>query len=205
MGLILSNTGIKIVDPIASIIISLIILIFSLKLLVKIVRNLLDYIPREVTEKIIKILKDFPEIKSINKLKVHEVGNIKFINIEICLKNILYSSRIEKIKEKIRNVRSVYIHIEDARDSESWNDITEKSSDIVSDIKKVISSYTSPDTCHNFTILEKKGVYNLAFHCRLGRGLNIREAHSIVTEMENDIKNKFKNINEVSIHVKPNK
>ncbi|GAH44954.1 unnamed protein product, partial [marine sediment metagenome] len=95
IGLLMANAGIYIADPVASIIVSIIILTFSLRLSIRIVRNLLDYIPKEVTDKVMGILKEIPEIKSVDKLKIHEVGNIKFINLEICLKGNLYSSQVE--------------------------------------------------------------------------------------------------------------
>ncbi|MCJ7728211.1 MAG: hypothetical protein MUO96_06185, partial [Actinobacteria bacterium] len=69
--------------------------------------------------------------------------------------------------------------------------------------KKEISLYVNPETCHNFTILEKEGSYNLAFHCRLKKSLDVKKAHSIVTKIEDDIKKKFENISEISIHVEP--
>lgn len=290
IGLFIAKAGIYAADPIASIIVSVIILTFSLRLSSRIVRNLLDYIPKEVTDKVMGILKEIPEIKSVDKLKIHEVGNIKFINLEICLKNNLYLSQVEnikekiknkissgvpyseiiletkslsteenieayvkeiilnqpyvkdihniyiynvdnyidisihielnrylklgetekltkvtedKIKEKIGNIRSVYIHIEDARSGEDWNDITKKSEKLISNIKKEISSHVNPETCHKFTILEKEGLYNLAFHCRLKKSLDVKKAHSIVTKIEDDIKKKFENISEISIHVEP--
>ena len=290
VGLFIANAGIYVADPIASIIISIIILTFSLRLSIRIVGNLLDYIPKEVTDKVIEILKEIPEIKSVDKLKIHEVGNIKFINLEICLKNNLYLSQVENIKEKIKNkissgvpyteiiletkslptednieayikeimlnqpyvkdihniyiynvdnyidisihielnkylkleetekltkvtedkikkkipnIRSVYIHIEDARSGEDWNDITKESEKLISNIKIEISSHVNPETCHKFTILEKEGLYNLAFHCRLKKSLDVKKAHSIVTKIEDDIKKKFENISEISIHVEP--
>jgi len=290
VGLLVANAGFYLADPIASIIVSIIVLIFSSRLLIGTVRNLMDYIPKEITDKVLEILKEIREVKSVNKLKIHEVGNIKFINLEICLKNNLYLSQVEKIKEKIKNkirsniqgseiiletkslpskdnieayvkeiiltqlnvkdihnifiynvdnhidisihielnkylkleetekltkvaeekikekignIRSVYIHIEDSRSGESWNDITEKSEKLISDIKNEISLYVSPETCHNFTILEKEGLYNLAFHCRLKKSLDVKKAHSIITGIEDDIKRKFKNISEISIHVEP--
>jgi len=290
IGLFMANAGIYVADPIASIIISVIILTFSLRLSIRIVGNLLDYIPKEVTDKVMEILKEIPEIKSVNKLKIHEVGNIKFINLEICLKNNLYSSQVENIKDKIKNkvsrgvpeseiiletkslptednieayvkeiilnqphvkdihniyiynvdnyidisihielnrylkleetekltkvtedkikkkignIRSVYIHIEDARSSEDWNDITKESEKLISNIKKEISSYVNPETCHKFTILEKEGLYNLAFHCRLKKSLDVKKAHLIVTKIEDNIKKKFESISEISIHVEP--
>jgi cation diffusion facilitator family transporter len=289
-GLFLAGAGFMIADPIASILISLIVLTFSLKLLFRVVRNLLDYIPEEVTEKVNGILNNIPEIKSVDKLKIHEVGNIRFINIKICLEDILYLSCVEeikdkikkgiseimpdseiiletkylpsrssteiyikeivmslpyvkdthdvfiynidsridisinvemekniklneaekmtkiieeKIKEKVKNIRSVYIHIEDFRDGEDWNDITRDSYNLISDIRKEVSLYTDPETCHNFTILEKGGLRNIAFHCRLQQNIDIKKAHAIVTRLENEIKRKFKNVNEVLIHVEP--
>jgi len=290
IGLLVANTGFKLADPIASIVVSVIVLIFSSRLLIGTVRNLMDYIPKEVTDKVSKILKDISEIRSVNKMKIHEVGNIKFINLEICLKSNFYLSQVEKIKEKIKNkirsnipdseiiieirslpskdnieqyikeiilnqqyvkdihnifiynvnnlidisihielnkylkleetekltkiteekikekienIRSIYIHIEDSRSSESWTDITEKSEKFISAIKDEVSLYVSPETCHNFTLLEKEGSYNLAFHCRLKKDLDIKKAHSIITKIEDDIKKKCKNISEIVIHVEP--
>lgn len=290
IGLLVANTGFYLADPIASIIVSIIVLIFSSRLLISTVRNLMDYIPREITDRVMEILKEVPEVKSVNKLKIHEVGNIKFINLEICLKSNLYLSQVERIKEKIKNkiriniqgseiiletkslpskdnieayvkeiilnqlyvkdihnifiynvdnqidisihvelnkylkleetekltkvteekikekiwnIRSIYIHIEDSRSGESWNDITKKSERLITKIKKEISLYVNPQTCHNFTILEKEGLYNLAFHCRLEKSLDVKEAHSIITKIEDNIKRKFENISEISIHVEP--
>ena len=290
IGLLVANTGFYLADPIASMIVSVIVLIFCSRLLISTVRNLMDYIPKEITDNVSKILQDINEIRSINKMKIHEVGNIKFINLEICLKSNLYLSQVEKIKEKIKNkirsnipysetiieirslpskdnieqyvkeiilnqqyvkdihnifiynvddsidisihielnkylkleetekltkiteekikekienIRSVYIHIEDSRSRESWTDITEKSEKVISDIKDEVSLYVSPETCHNFTLLEKEGLYNLAFHCRLEKDLDIKKAHSIITKIEDNIKKKFKNISEIVIHVEP--
>ncbi len=289
-GLYLANIGVYVADPMASIIVSIIVLTLSLRLSIRIIRNLMDYIPKEITERITKILGDIKEIKSINKLKIHEVGNTKFINLEVYLKSNLYLSQAEKvkekiknkilykipgseiiletkfmqsefnieasikeivmnyknvkdvhnifiynieefidatlhieldknliledaekltkivenrIKEKIKNIRSVYIHIEDSRSSECWNDITSDSDKLISGIKKEISPYVDPETCHNFTVLEKEKLYNLAFHCRLKKNVNVKKAHYIITKMEEGIKEKFKNICGISIHVEP--
>ncbi|MFZ3086363.1 MAG: cation diffusion facilitator family transporter, partial [Candidatus Hydromicrobium sp.] len=290
VGLLIANAGFYLADPIASIIISIIVLTFSSRLLISTVRNLMDYIPKDITDKVTGVLKEISEIETVNKLKIHEVGNIKFINLEICLKSNLYLSQVEnikekiknkisgkitdseiiletkslsskdnieayvkeiilnqlyvknihnisiynvndyidisihielnkylkleetekftkitedKIKEKIENIRSVYIHIEDARSGEDWNDITKESEKLISNIKKEISLHVNPETCHNFTILEKEGSYNLAFHCRLKKSLDVKKAHSIVTKIEDDIKKKFESISEISIHVEP--
>ena len=290
LGLIFASRGYYLADPIASIVVSLIIIGFGIRLAIRVVRNFLDYIPAEITEKVHKILKNNPEIRTVNGIKIHEVGNIKFINIDIGVDDNVYISQIEKIKkaikkeviqeipeaetmieikpalsnenidcivkevlmdqmdlkdihnifiynvgnkidisahielsklvnledseqltgrtedilkEKIKNIRNIYIHIEDAKTDEDWDDVTSRSEKLIERIKKDISSYVSPDTCHKFTILEKDGAYNIAFHCRLAKEMDVKKAHNIITRVENSIKRISKNINEVSIHMEP--
>jgi divalent metal cation (Fe/Co/Zn/Cd) transporter len=236
--------------------------------------------------------KSFKEIKSINELRIHEVGNIKFINLNINLEKNLYLSQVEKIKERFKekiekdnpdcriiletktdfdkddiyskvkeiilnyknikdihniniyqvedqvdlsvhillikdfdlsktekltkkvenelkneiiSLRSIYIHIEEANIKESWKDITPGSESFINRIKKEIKQYAVPSTCHNFTILKKDKNYNIAFHCRLKKDLKVGQAHSIITKMEDIIRKKFNYIEEISIHVEPDK
>jgi len=291
IGLLLAKAGFFLADPVASIAVSFIILGFSIRLLIKIVRNLLDYIPRETTDKINAIIGGFPEIMAINKIKIHEVGDIRFINIDLSVNDNVYLSQIETIKEnikkeiaacitnsetileikpfllednidcvikevffnepgvkdihnifvykitgekfdvsvhvemsrilslseserltsriensvneKISRIRNVYIHIEDSRVDENWDDITSKSENLITRIKDSISEFVLKDTCHKFTILERNNLYAVSFHCRLDKNINIESAHKIVSLMEKSIKNMSPDINEVSIHVEP--
>jgi cation diffusion facilitator family transporter len=291
-GLLFSKSGFLLADPIASIIVSIAVLIFGLRLSIKVFRNLLDYIPVETTNRIIKSSKSFKEIKSINELRIHEVGNIKFINLNINLEKNLYLSQVEKIKERFKQkiekdnpgcriiletktdynkddiyskikeiilnyknikdihniniyqvkdqidisvhvqlvkeldlnkterltkkvenelkneiilLRSIYIHIEEANSRQSWKDITSSSKPFINRIKKEVKEYAVPSTCHNFTILKKDNNYNIAFHCRLEKDLKVDQAHSVITILEDIIRKKFKNIEEISIHVEPDK
>ncbi|MCJ7665742.1 MAG: cation diffusion facilitator family transporter, partial [Actinobacteria bacterium] len=290
IGLLLARAGFLLADPIASILISAAVLIISLRLSIKIFRNLLDYIPEEITDRVIRASKYFKEISSINELRIHEVGDIKFINLNISLEKNLYLSQVEKIKErfrkrverdipgcriiletktdynrdditskvkeiilnhnnikdihniniyqvedrtdisvhillkkdldlretekltkkveneiksKISSIRRIYIHIEETKIKESWKDITVDSRLFIDLIKQAIKDYVLPSMCHNFTILERNNSYNIAFHCRLEKDLNVSQAHSVITILERIIRKKFKNIGEISIHVEP--
>ena len=90
IGLIFVKLGINLADPIASILVAIIVISFGLKLAVSTIRNLLDYIPREVTESVHNILGKFITINKINNIKIHEVGNIKFINLDLDLDRNLH-------------------------------------------------------------------------------------------------------------------
>lgn len=290
IGLIFVKLGINLADPIASILVAIIVISFGLKLAVSTIRNLLDYIPREVTESVHNILGKFITINKINNIKIHEVGNIKFINLDLDLDRNLHLSQVEKIKEDIRNsillkypeseiiietklslsdkaisdkveeiilnmpyvkdihnifiynvdefidlsvhielienikladaeiitksaenkikdvipeLRRIYTHIEDKKNEESYDDITNISEQLIKKVKNLISKYINPDTFHNFTVLERNKLFNLAFHCRLDSNLDIKKAHKIITVIEDEIKSSFKEINEIAIHVEP--
>ncbi len=289
-GLALANYGILLADPIASIVVASIVIFLSLRMSYKVVMNLLDYIPEEITKKINQILANNPDVKKINRLKIHEVGNVKFLNLDICLSENLYLSQIERIKEKLKeeikskipgieiiieicsdfsekdipamtrkvlsefkdihdvhNIRvynvgnkkyisahieinknlhlkyvesltkkveneikkqisgihRVYIHSEDLKSHENWQDVTDESDAMIETIIEEISGIVSPQTCHNFIILKKDDSYNIAFHCRMDKKINIKNAHLLSNTIENLIKNKIENISEVVVHVEP--
>jgi divalent metal cation (Fe/Co/Zn/Cd) transporter len=109
----------------------------------------------------------------------------------------------KRIKQEIQYIRNVYIHIEDKKSDENWNDITKESEKLIKKIEKQISDYIIKDSCHNFTILERKGYYNISLHCRLDRNMEIDSAHSVITALENNIKSISSNISEVIVHVEP--
>ncbi len=290
IGLLVSKAGFFLADPVASIIVSLMILAFGARMAVRVVRNFLDYIPSEVTEKVRSAIGEIPEVKSADRILIHEVGNIKFINLAVSVDDNIYLSRLESLKEKIRKkilqdypdseimvsakssfsecnidckikeilldcpdvkdihnlniynisnmidisahielnkslnlvetekltteaekrikqeiqyIRNVYIHIEDKKCDECWNDITKQSEQLIKKIEEQISDYIIVDSCHNFTILERNGYYNIALHCRLDRNMEIDSAHSVITALENRIKNISGKINEVLVHVEP--
>ncbi|MCL4376802.1 MAG: cation-efflux pump [Actinobacteria bacterium] len=292
-GLAFAKYGFNIADPVAAIIVSVIILFFSIKLGIKTVRDLLGFVPVEITDNIESILAGFKEIQNINFIKVQEVGNINFINISLSLKSSLHLSQAELIKEKIKSklksrfpeselliettsslerqelediikevvlsnpkvvdihnisisdaggklnatvhlelskdiklfeaetltkkiekkimdtaseLDGIYIHIEVQEKSlEKCQDITKTSGQLISEIKEKVKDYVDPQTCHKFTVLLKNDKYNVSFHCRFNRNLEINEVHLKTTEMENHIKTAFKDIDELTIHAEPEK
>ena len=291
-GLVFVRYGINIADPIASIIISLIILFFSVRLALKTLRDLLGYIPAKLTDSIENLLGGFKEIQKIDQIRIQEVGNIKFINILLSLKSSLHLSQVEQIKEKIKNklgaelpdteifietksslydsnindlikeiilnetkvkdthnvlvsniegklnitihlelenelklveaeeitkniedkikktapeIERVYIHIEVENNPEDWNDITDKSEKLIEDIKNCIKNQIDTGTCHKFTVLFDGEKYNISFHCRFNRDLEIKKVHLKTTELENIIKTALPDINELTIHAEPEK
>jgi len=165
----------------------------------------------DIEENIKKIVMDNENIRDVHNIFIYNVKNSIDATLHIELDEDLSLENAEKltkivekrIKDKINNISRVYIHIEDFRSSEYWNDVTGESEDLISRIKSEISPYVDPETCHNFTILEKDKLCNLAFHCRLKKSMSVKKAHFVITRIEDAIKKKFNNICGISIHVEP--
>jgi len=291
-GLLFARMGLYIADPIASIVVSAVILFFAFRLAVKTIRDLLGFIPVEVTAKVENVLSGFKEIQKVNSIKIQEVGNINFINISLSLKSSLHLSQAETLKQKIRDrlknavdqseilietmscsqkpdiediiqevvlsspkvkdihnitisdtgdrfnatvhlevakdiklfeaenltkkierrirdktsvLDKIYIHIEEEASPQKWIDITDSSEKLIVDIKNIVKDYVDPDSCHKFTVLLKEDKYNISFHCRFNRNLEINEVHIKTTEMERLLKESFNIINELTIHAEPEK
>ncbi|MFO7928826.1 MAG: cation diffusion facilitator family transporter [Candidatus Humimicrobiaceae bacterium] len=289
-GLVFAEFGIYIADPIASIIVALVVIGLSIKLSVGIARNLLDYVPKEITDRILKIVEGISEIRDINDIRVHEVGGLKFINLDVTIPHNFYLAQVEKIKgkikqnikkefkdskiiievkphlspenledyikailmaeenigeihniyiynvgnkidasvhvnlkhflklkeiekltketenklkEKIDNLRRIYIHVEDLSGQENWDDVTSNSEGLIKKVKERIPAEIDSSSCHNFSILRKGNIYHVAFHCRLDKDMLIRDAHRIISETEDKIKAEIKRIGEILIHVEP--
>ena len=66
---------------------------------------------------------------------------------------------------------------ESTKDEEKWDDITIKSENMIAHIKKEISMYVNPETCHNFSILRQGSQYHIAFHCRFDKNLGPQYHH----------------------------
>ncbi len=198
IGLIFARFGNFIADPIASIIVSVAILFFGFKLALKTVRDLMGYIPEGVTDRVAKILEDIKEIEHIHFIKIHEVGNIKFINISISLKSSLHLSQVEKIKQDIR--ASVASHIHDA---ELIIDTRSKtgSGSVEDVIKEITMGHEIIKDIHNIFTYKVNAMLNISVHLELKKHISLAEAEVITKDIEQSIKSEIKNINQVYIHI----
>ncbi|MDD5660141.1 MAG: cation diffusion facilitator family transporter [Actinomycetota bacterium] len=198
LGLAFVKFGLSIADPIASIIVSAIILTFSIRLFIKTIKDLLGFIPLEITEIVEKILEGFDEIKKINQIKIQEVGNIHFININLSLKGSLHLSQAESIKEQIKNKLG-----EKIPDAEIM--IETKSaffeSNIEEIIKEIVLNEPKVKDIHNISLNNVNEKFNITLHIELIKEIKLAEAELITKKIENKIRNISSDLNCIYIHI----
>jgi len=121
IGLIASRLGYQIVDPIAAIFVALIMLSTSIKLGKRSISILVDGAPpKEIIEKIKRVLMESAEIISYHDLRARQVGGSIFVDVSIHVSPDLSLDDAHKIADKLEielrkripNVKEFIIHIE---------------------------------------------------------------------------------------------
>jgi cation diffusion facilitator family transporter len=198
LGLVFVRYGINIADPIASILVSLIILFFSLRLSIRTIKDLLGYIPVEITENIEKVLAGFEEIKRINHIKIQEVGNTKFIDIGLSLNSSLHLFQVEAIKENIKN--ELTCEISDCEITiDTKSELSEKNKEEI--IKNIVLKKPKVKDVHDISVDYFKKGFNVSLHLELKKGTRLNEAERITKRIEKNIKHSLSNLNNVYIHI----
>lgn len=88
-------------DPIAALIVAVIVLSVSYRLGKRSFDALIDRAPKETTERIKSIVAGINEVKNFHDLKVRESGPNKFLDINIHVENNLTISEAHKISDKV--------------------------------------------------------------------------------------------------------
>ncbi|MDD3776783.1 MAG: cation-efflux pump [Actinomycetota bacterium] len=196
-GLLLARFGYNLADPIASIVVSLVVIGLSIRLTVSIIRNLLDYIPEQVTQKIKEILGNDQDIESIEDIKIHEVGGIKFINLSLCSPHNLYLSQAENVKDRVREkIRKQFPH------SQIIVEIKPRLADEnISDyLKQVTLNQPGIKDVHNIYLYKVGDHTDISVHVELSAGMTLEQVERLTRDTEQKIRSKISNLRKIYIH-----
>jgi cation diffusion facilitator family transporter len=119
LGLICANFGFFFADPVAALIVALIVFFISYRLGKRSMDVLLDKAPSDATVKIEQILQSFPEIKKYHSVKVRTAGADTFVKVNIHLEPDLSLQDVHEICDRVeedigRSIKrcKVFVHPE---------------------------------------------------------------------------------------------
>ena len=127
IGIIGSRLGFVFLDPIAGLIVSIIVIKVGIEIFIQGFNELMDVsIEEEYLYEIAREIITVKEIKNINDLKVRKHGSKTFVDINICINSDIpickghdISDEVEEIlKQKISNIKKVMVHIDPCYDKE---------------------------------------------------------------------------------------
>ena len=200
-GLFGVRFGIPALDPVAAVGVALLITVASYRLGRKAAGELLDTAPTGLAEKITRRLNTFPGIASVDQVRLRRSGASTFIDITVSAERLMsldesheLAETIEAGVQKIVPESDVLVRFHPTSDGESFADsvraVARKCCPKIKDLHK-IRSYQDKESGETF----------LSMHVRLEPDLSLKEAHALMDELEEGLKEKMPQVKHLETHL----
>jgi divalent metal cation (Fe/Co/Zn/Cd) transporter len=197
--LVSSLTSFWFADSVGAIIVSIIALIFAVKLAKHAINVLLDYAPEEWVTKVRQIATTTQNVLEVNNVRVREVGTNLYIDLTVRVARSLsfeqshdIATEIEHKVHALSHDVDIVVHIEPiATDDESLIDRIRASASRSGKAIHNIHVYTIADQVYAQLDLE------------VNPNLDLQQAHGLSQELELILRKEFA-LAHVSIHIEPN-
>lgn len=201
LGSILVFFGVRFMDIIAAIFVAIIILTVSFRLGRKSINILMDRAPSGISQIIKEEARKIQGVEKIDRIRVRESGSKIFIDLVLCIDKLLSLEAAHKISETLsERINSVIPNSDVVIHAEP---LSHDTSNLITRIRGVASSFPQIKNIHNIKIYEVNQKLYIDFHLELDGSLTITEAHQLVSELENRIKNLDSTIASATSHFEP--
>jgi cation diffusion facilitator family transporter len=147
-----------------------------------------------------------------HNLEVHLTDGKYYIDFDIEYQKGLSFAEAHEISEDLErhihqelpSVGKVTIHMEEIEIAEhSINDVTEIEMQLSSDIRLLVEQHADVFQCRELTLLQEGTRYNVMLTCQIEKTKTLDEVHQIISEVEANLFQRFKQIRRVTIHAEP--
>jgi cation diffusion facilitator family transporter len=150
-------------------------------------------------------------IQGIHKINVRQIGADTSVNLHLELDSKLTVKEAHDLVDLFEyNVKAelgiseINTHIEThVSDVAVGEDLTDRYTHIVSQIRHIVARYSRIDSCHRLTLRRVKGKLSVSMHCVLQDDEPLDKAHDLCTELEGVIKAEIESVNDITIHIDP--
>jgi cation diffusion facilitator family transporter len=208
VGLLFSFAGqqwnrpaLKYADPIAALVVALIILRVTWKLARKTLDSLLDATPPEVRDQIygpmMRDLQAIPDVVSVQRLRVRRSGSDYFVDLTLGLPRALTFQRSEQVT--FAATETVQKRLPEA-------DVVVKTVPLATvdespfDRVRAVAQRSNLNV-HDVTLQQYDGALHLEQHLEVPESMPLRQAHEIATQLEADIRREVPSIATLLTHI----
>lgn len=193
-------------DSVSALIVSILVIVVSIKLAIRTIDILLDKAPSEIKKQIYDIIHKLDGVKKVHKLRVRSSGNLIFTDMILLVNSDLsieeahrISNNVERtIKELMPNI-DVIVHLEPKEPGQVEKITTlTRISKILDEHQAMFCKYHDLDvTCQN-------GKHIISVHIEVNPETQLRETQAICSHLEQDIMDSIPQ-SQITIHVEPTK
>ena len=203
-GLVAVYLGYPIADPILAIVVSVLIAKIGIDIIRESSPTLMDkrVVPASQLE---KIALSVPGVLSIHQVRSRGHETAIYVDLHIQVDPGLVTREAHaiahtvqnKLREAFPNIADVTVHAEPADAS-----LLPGKRIALSDQIREMGAALQIDL-HNILLYESKGAFDLEFHAEVENSLSLRDAHALVTTLENQIKQAVPSLTDIVVHMEP--
>jgi len=198
-GLTAIAFGYPMADSIAAIVIAVLICVAGWRLARSNVDTLTDIAPPGVSEEMTAIARNVPDVVSVPRLRVRQVGPQTFADVDAVVSRTLPLDRVDKIKSEVRS--AILQRFPDAE----VNVVTEARALDDENIMEQIMVIARNRGCavHHVTVHQLANRLSVSLDLEVDGVLSLGEAHEIASELESAIRAELGSNVEVETHIEP--
>ncbi len=184
-------------DPLAAVIVSLIILKVCWRLARQTVDILTDAAPLETRRRVTESLRHLPENFNIERVRLRLSGNHYFADLTVGMSRTLSFQRTEQMKEQV--AEAVHRILPDADVVVNVVPRAGRSESIFDRVRAVAARHNL--SVHELSVQHYDSKLHLEQHLELPESLSLRDAHALVTSIESETRADVPEIDTILTHI----
>jgi len=199
IGLVAIQLGIEWGDSVAALGVAVFILIATLRMGKQAVDVLLDRAPVELENSIRKLVRQFPEILSIESLRLRTDGRTTFGALRLNIDRSLTFSLVDRTKKKIQD--ELRRRLPRADITLTVNPASKESERVAETVRFVVSTFNYP--LHHLIVNQTDNGYFVSMHIEMPGDISLDRAHDKSEEIKRKLQQAVPDLKRAVIHTQP--
>lgn len=184
-------------DPVAAVVVSIIILKVCWRLARQTVDILTDAAPLATRRRVTESLRQLPDSIGVERLRLRLAGNHYFADLTVGMPRNLSFPRTEQLKEQVAD--AVRLILPEADVVVNVVPRIGRSESIFDRVRAVAARHNL--SVHDLSVQHYDGKLHLEQHLEVPESLSLREAHTLVTRIESETRADVPEINSILTHI----
>ena len=191
------NVALQKADPIAALIVAGIVVHVSWRLSKQTIDALLDAAPSGIRNRIVLDLQRVNGVIDVDQVRIRRAGNRYFADVHVALERGVTFQRSEQVVASVTD--AVHESLPDADVTVRSIPRASRGENIFDRVRAVASQHNF--SVHDLSVQDLRGKLHLEQHLELNERYTMKQAHDIVTEIENEMLHDVPEISSILTHI----
>lgn len=198
VGLVFVGIGHPLFDPIAAMIVALLVLFATYRLGRRTISALMDRVPEELRDDVVTTIQKVDGVAQVRAVRLRSSGSTIFVDATVAMARTMPFQQAHDIMDRIE--KAIHARHDNAEVMIHGEPYESKDESIADRIRMIVLE-RGLGAPHNLEILQKNKKYHIDFDIEYTKGKEFVEAHNLTSEIERDIHDKVGDVEKVTIHM----